>query len=62
MLYVTYSKSRKYTNTLLDMVDEGLLDKDTVIMACVKYMSEDEVKDMMACNEFVDIDDEDEDE
>ena len=53
MLYVTYSKSRKYTNTLLDMVDEGLLDKDTVILACVKYMSEDEVKDMMECNEFI---------
>jgi hypothetical protein len=53
MLYVTYSKSRKYTNTLLDMVDEGLLDKDTVLLACVKYMSEDEVKDMMECNEFI---------
>ena len=63
MLYVTYSKSRKYTNTLLDMVDEGLLDKDTVIMACVKYMSEDEVKDMMECNEFIlDEDEEEEDE
>ena len=62
MLYVTYSKSRQYTNTLLDMVDEGLLDKDTVILACVKYMSEDDVKHMMECNEFVDIDDEDEDE
>lgn len=63
MLYVTYSKSRKYTNTLLDMVDEGLLDKDTVILACVKYMSEDEVKDMMECNEFIlDEDEEEEDE
>ena len=60
MLYVTYSKSRKYTNTLLDMVDEGLLDKDTVILACVKYMSEDEVKDMMECNEFILDEDEDE--
>ena len=63
MLYVTYSKSRKYTNTLLDMVDEGLLVKDTVILACVKYMSEDEVKDMMECNEFIlDEDEEEEDE
>ena len=63
MLYVTYSKSRKYTNTLLDMVDEGLLDKDTVLLACVKYMSEDEVKDMMECNEFIlDEDEEEEDE
>ena len=39
--------SRKYTNELLEMIENGLLDKDTVIMACVKYMSEDDVKDMM---------------
>ena len=38
-------------------------DKDTVILACVKYMSEDEVKDMMECNEFIlDEDEEEEDE
>ena len=35
------------------MVDEGLLDRDNVIMACVKYMSEDDVQDMMEHNEFV---------
>jgi hypothetical protein len=45
--------ARFYTNMLLEMVDDGILDKDTVIMACVKYMSEDDVKDMMQCNEFV---------
>ena len=45
--------SRKYTNKLLEMIEEGLLDKDNVIMACVKYMSEDEVKDMMESNEFL---------
>lgn len=45
--------SCKYTNKLLEMIDEGLLNKDDVILACVKYMSEDEVKDMMECNEFI---------
>ena len=45
--------SREYTNKLLGMVEEGLLDRDNVIMACVKYMSEDEVRDMMHCNEFI---------
>lgn len=49
---------REYTNKLLEMVEEGLLDKDTVIMACVKYMSEDDVKDMMHCNEFLETEDE----
>lgn len=50
--------SRKYTNKILEMVEEGMLDKDTVIMACVKYMSEDDVRDMMEANEFL-IEDED---
>jgi len=54
--------SRIYTNKLLEMIEEGLLNKDTVIMACVKYMSEDDVKDMMECNEFVDYMNEDEEE
>ena len=53
--------SREYTNKLLEMVEEGLLDKDQVIMACVKYMSEDEVRDMMEANEFLEHEDEDED-
>lgn len=44
--------TRQATNKLLQYVEEGLLDKDTVIMACVKYMSEDDVADMCHCNEF----------
>ena len=43
---------RKATNKILDMVDEGILDKDMVIMCCLKYMSEDDVADMAHCNEF----------
>ena len=54
--------SRKYTNKLLEMIEEGLLDKDTVIMACVKYMSEQDVQDMMESNEFVENDALDEEE
>lgn len=45
--------SREFTNKLLEMVEEGLLDKDMVIMSCVKYMSEDDVRDMMFANEMV---------
>jgi hypothetical protein len=52
--------TREYTNKLLEMVEEGLLDRDTVIMACVKYMSESDVQDMMEANEFVPYEDEDE--
>ena len=45
--------TREYTTKLLEMIEDGLLDRDTVIMACIKYMSEDEVKDMMHCNEMI---------
>ncbi len=52
--------TRKYTNQLLDMIEDGLLDRDTVIMACVNFMSEDEVQDMMEANEFIEEQFEDE--
>ena len=43
---------REATDKILEMVEEGILDKDMVIMACLKYMSEDDVADMAHCNEF----------
>lgn len=43
---------RQATNKLLEMIEEGILDRDLVIMACVKYMSEDDVADMCHANEF----------
>ena len=45
--------TRKVTNKILEMVEEGLLDKDQVILACLNYMSEDDVADMAHCNEFI---------
>ena len=44
--------SREYTNRLLEMVDEGLLDARQVVLMCVKYMSEDEVADMIRFNDL----------
>jgi hypothetical protein len=38
---------------LLEMIDDGLIDRDLVITACLKYMSEDDVQDMMEANEFI---------
>tara|TARA_E500000331_G_scaffold31590_1_gene26495 strand:+ start:59 stop:307 length:249 start_codon:yes stop_codon:yes gene_type:complete len=43
---------RKYTCLLLERIEEGLLDQETVIQACTKYMSESDVQDMMESNEF----------
>ena len=52
---------RQATNKLLEMVEEGMLDRDNVILACVKYMSEDQVRDMCHMNEFFEgTEDEDE--
>jgi hypothetical protein len=45
--------TREYTNKLLEMIDEGILDKDIVINAFCSYLSEDDVKDMMESNEFI---------
>ena len=53
---------RKYTNMVLEMVEEGILDKDVVIMACLKYMSEAEVRDMAEANGFGTIPEEEEEE
>ena len=43
---------RQATDKILEMVEEGILDKDTVIMSFLKYMSEDDVADMAHSNEF----------
>jgi hypothetical protein len=52
---------RKVSNQILEMVDEGILDKDTVILACLQYMSEDEVADMAHINGFTELDEEEQD-
>jgi hypothetical protein len=44
------------------MIENGLLDKDTVINACVNYMSEDDVRDMMESNEFIEEEEEEDEE
>lgn len=49
--------TRKATDKLLQLVEDGFLDKDVVIQACLEYMSEDDVKDMMLANDFGDAED-----
>jgi len=44
--------TRQATDKILEMVEEGILGEDTVIMSCLKYMSEDDVADMAHSNEF----------
>jgi hypothetical protein len=46
---------REFTNRLIELVEEGILDPVGVVRMCVKYMSEDDVEDMCDCNELTDI-------
>ena len=57
-----HPKSREFTNKILEAVEEGMLDKDTVIMACLKYMSEDQVRDMAEANCFFEHEEEEDEE
>jgi hypothetical protein len=36
----------------LAMVDEGHADANHMLLACLKYMSTDDVRDMLHCNEY----------
>lgn len=43
---VDYVNVRKYTNKMLELMDDGTLDPRKVAESCLSYMSEDMVKDM----------------
>lgn len=51
-MYRTRQATQQARERVLELVEDGLLDRDTVIMACLKYMSEDDVADMAHLNEF----------
>lgn len=40
------SKVRKYTNKLIDLAEDNVLDWETIARECLAYMSEDDVADM----------------
>ena len=56
------SNFRKYTNLVIDAMDEGTLDPRYVATSAMGYMSEDDVKEMCHANELLIEVDEDEDE
>lgn len=45
--------ARQFTNKLYEMIENGLVSEEFVITMCLKYMSEDDVKDMMEANELL---------
>lgn len=45
--------SRKVTNELYELAEQGVISWELLATACMKYMSEDDVADMAHCNEFL---------
>ena len=54
--------SREYTKILYGMIEDGFLTDKSVVEACMSYMSESDVEDMMRSNEFIMDEDYEEDE
>ena len=52
------SETRKATNKILEMIDEGLLNPRDVVLMALKWMSEDDVKEMAEANELFEEDEE----
>ena len=62
-IQVNTCRTRAYTRALLDMVEQGVVDKDSLIQDLLGYLSEAEVQDFCRVNEYITgQEDEDEDE
>jgi hypothetical protein len=53
-----HEMARKQTNYLLELIDSGMIDAQAVVLMALSYMSEEEVADMMRCNDILVEDDE----
>jgi len=58
---MVYVPVRQYTNKMLAAIEEGLLDRDQVILACLKWMTDRDVQQMAEANEFLEEEEEEED-
>jgi len=56
---MVYVPDRQYTNKMLADIEEGLLDRDQVILACLIWMSDRDVQQMAEANEFLAEEEED---
>jgi hypothetical protein len=54
--------TRKTTKKLISLIDEGMIDQYQVVIACLNYMSEDDVAHMCHVNDFLEDEDENEEE
>ena len=52
-------ETRKVTNQILKMIEEGILDPQVVVKVCLCYMDEADVADMARAEDLISDDDED---
>ena len=45
--------SREYTTKLLDLIDEGLIDAESLARDLLGWLSEDEVKEFAERNDYI---------
>lgn len=45
--------SREYTKKLISMIENLEVESEQIVLMCLKYMSETEVKDMMESNDLI---------
>lgn len=53
---------RDTTKRVLEAIEEGILDRDTVLLAALNHLSEDDVREMCEANGFLELDDDEEEE
>lgn len=44
-------ETRKTTNKILELIDDGMISARDVVTVCLKWMSEDDVADMCRAND-----------
>jgi hypothetical protein len=55
-----YKRIEDSRDKALELIDEGVVDAQQMLEACLQYMSTDDVSDMLYTNEFVEEDVEEE--
>ena len=50
--------ARPNTNRLMELIDEGLLDMETVLLAALNWLSEDDVLEMAERNDLMSAEEE----
>lgn len=49
---------RNYRYLAFELVEEGMVDPELMVEACLKYMSQDAIGEMLKLNELMEVQDE----